>query len=123
MTSFYLITTFVILLACAEAADKATQVNDIYLTKEKQLQGRVDWLVKDLEAWDTMCEWWTSVEFRTILEGNQQSKPSVHHYRADGHVRKTQRMVRYTLSLFLYVFCINLFIMLDSMFHKKSIGI
>jgi hypothetical protein len=50
MTSFYLITTFVILLACAEAADKATQVNDIYLTKEKQLQGRVDWLVKDPEA-------------------------------------------------------------------------
>jgi hypothetical protein len=47
----------------------------------------------------------------------------VHHFRADGHVHKTQRLVRYTLSLFSYVFCINLFIMLDSMLQKKSTGV
>ncbi len=70
MTNFYLITTFVILLTGAEAADKATQVNDIYLTKEKQLQGKVDWLIKDSEAWDAMCEWWASAEFRTLSEWN-----------------------------------------------------
>jgi hypothetical protein len=43
-----------------------------------------------------MCEWWVSMEFKTISEQNrhnQQSKASVHHYRADGHVRKTQRLV------------------------------
>jgi hypothetical protein len=44
----------------------------------------------------------------------------VHHYGADGHVHKTQRLVRYTLYLFLYVFRINLFITLDSMLQKKS---
>jgi hypothetical protein len=71
-------------------------MHDVYLTKEQHLQGKVDWLVKDPEAWDMMCEWWVSMEFKTISEQNrhnQQSKASVHHYRADGHVRKTQRLV------------------------------
>jgi hypothetical protein len=35
---------------------KPNQVNDIYLTKEWQLQGKVDWLIKDPKAWDAMCE-------------------------------------------------------------------
>jgi hypothetical protein len=34
---------------------KPYQVHDIYLTNEQQLQEKVDWLVKDPEAWDTMC--------------------------------------------------------------------
>jgi hypothetical protein len=75
---------------------KLYQAHDIYLTKEKQLQGKVDWLVKDPEAWNAMCEWWTSEEFNAISLRNRQnrrSKPSVHHYGADGHVRKTQRLV------------------------------
>jgi hypothetical protein len=44
----------------------------------------------------------------------------VHHYEADGHVRKTQRRVRYNLSVFLLVFCINLFVTLDFMLQKKN---
>jgi hypothetical protein len=44
----------------------------------------------------------------------------VHHYGVDGHIRKTQRLVRYTLSLFSYVFHINFFITLDSMLQKES---
>jgi hypothetical protein len=82
---------------------KPHQAHDIYLTKEQQLQGMIAWLVEDPEAWDAMCEWWTSPEFRAILEQNwlnRQSKPSVHHYRVDDHVRKTQRRVQYNLSLF-----------------------
>jgi hypothetical protein len=39
---------------------KPYQAHDIYLTKEQRLQRNVDWLVKDLKAWDAMCEWWTS---------------------------------------------------------------
>jgi hypothetical protein len=31
---------------------KPTQVHGIYLTKDQQLQGSVDWLVKDPEARD-----------------------------------------------------------------------
>jgi hypothetical protein len=75
---------------------KPYQAHDIYLTKEQQLQGKVNWLVKDPEAWDAMCEWWTSAEFSAILERNRQnrqSKLSVHHYGADDHVRKTHRLV------------------------------
>jgi hypothetical protein len=59
---------------------------------EQQFQGKVDWLVKDLEAWDSMCEWWMFEEFKAISLHNwqnQQSKLSVHHYGANGHVRKT----------------------------------
>jgi hypothetical protein len=29
---------------------KLYQAHDIYLTKEQQLQGKIDWLVKDSEA-------------------------------------------------------------------------
>jgi hypothetical protein len=71
------------------------------MTKEQQFQGKVDWLVKDPVAWDAMCEWWMSTEFKVMSEQNQQSKSLVHHYGADGHICKTRRLVRYTLSLFL----------------------
>jgi hypothetical protein len=71
---------------------KSHQACDIYLTKEQQLQGKVDWLVKDPEALNVMCEWRMSVEFRAISERNHQRKPSVHHYGVDGHVHKTQRL-------------------------------
>jgi hypothetical protein len=50
---------------------KPYQVHNIYKTKEQQLQGKVDWKVKDLEAWDAMCEWWTSEEFKAISLWNQ----------------------------------------------------
>jgi hypothetical protein len=62
---------------------KPNQMQNIYLTKEQHLQGKVAWLVKDLEAWDAMYEWWSSSEFKAISEQNrlnQQRKPSVHHY-------------------------------------------
>jgi hypothetical protein len=53
---------------------KSHQVYDIYLTKEQQLQGNVDWLIKDAEAWDMMCEWWMSEEFKAILVWNRQNQ-------------------------------------------------
>jgi hypothetical protein len=68
------------------------QTQDIYLTKKQHLQGKVAWLVKDPEAWDAMCEWWSSPVFKVISEQNRlnrQSKKFVHHYGVDGHVRKT----------------------------------
>jgi hypothetical protein len=71
-------------------------LHDIYLTKEQQLQGKVEWLIKDPKAWDAMCEWWPSVEFKALSEQNRhnrQSKASVHHYGTYGHVRKTHWLV------------------------------
>jgi hypothetical protein len=47
----------------------------------------------------------------------------VHHYGADGYARKTQRRVQYKLSVFSLVFCIDLFVTLDSMLQKKSTGV
>jgi hypothetical protein len=49
---------------------KPTQVHGIYLTKEQHLQAHVDWLVKDLEAWDWLCGYWASDQFRAVLEWN-----------------------------------------------------
>jgi hypothetical protein len=67
-----------------------------------------------------MCEWWSSPEFKATSEQNRQRKASVHQYGADGHVRKTQRWVRYNLSVFSLVCRINLFVTLDSLLQKKS---
>jgi diadenosine tetraphosphatase ApaH/serine/threonine PP2A family protein phosphatase len=69
---------------------------DFHLTKKQYLLGKVDWLVKDVETWDSLCEWWASLEFKARADkarANQMSKPLVHHYGADGHVRKVQRTI------------------------------
>jgi hypothetical protein len=75
---------------------KPTQVHEIYQTNEQHLQGNVDWLVKDPEAWDWLCDWWASIQFRARSEQNRMGKESVHHYSANEHVRKMQRMIRKT---------------------------
>jgi hypothetical protein len=36
---------------------------NLYLQKEEYVQGTVDWLVKDAEAWDSLCEHWASPAF------------------------------------------------------------
>jgi hypothetical protein len=53
---------------------KPHQAHNIYLTKEQQLQEKVDWLVKDSKACDTMCEWWTFDEFKAIFVQMLQKK-------------------------------------------------
>jgi hypothetical protein len=75
---------------------KQAKALNLYLQKEEYVQGTVDWLVKDMEAWDSLCEHWVSPAFVAKSERAQQnrlSKRSVHHYGADGHVQKVQRMV------------------------------
>jgi hypothetical protein len=69
---------------------------NLHMTKEEYLQVSVDWLVKDPKAWDWICRWWASLEFKAISDTNHQnwkSKLGLHRYRADGHVRKTRRMI------------------------------
>jgi hypothetical protein len=64
---------------------------DFHLTKEQYLLGKVNWLVKDVEASDSLYEWCASPEFRARSDrarANRMSKRAVHHYNADGHVRK-----------------------------------
>jgi hypothetical protein len=53
----------------------------------------------DPKAWDWLCGYCASDKFKVVSEQNRdnwQSEPSVHHYGADGHVYKTQMMVRKT---------------------------
>jgi hypothetical protein len=52
---------------------KPTQVHRIYLIKEQHLHG-VDWFVKDLKAWDWLCGYWASDEFRAVSERNQENR-------------------------------------------------
>jgi hypothetical protein len=69
---------------------------NLFLQKEEYVQGTVDWLVKDAEACDSLCEHWTSPAFIAKSERARQnwlSKRSVHHYGAYGHVQKVQKMV------------------------------
>jgi hypothetical protein len=70
MTNFYLITNLLYYLQVTKQPIKPHQAQNIYLTKDQQIQGKVDWIVKDPEAWDVMCEWWMSAKFRAILEKN-----------------------------------------------------
>jgi hypothetical protein len=68
---------------------KPTQTHGIYLTKDQHLLHTVDWLVKEPDAWDWLCSWWAFEEFKCISEQNWLCKPSIHHYGAGRHVRKT----------------------------------
>jgi hypothetical protein len=71
---------------------KPTQAHEVYPTKDQHLLGMVDWLVTDMEAWDWLCGWWASEDFRIVSEQNCQNqlrKSSVHRYGADSHVCKT----------------------------------
>jgi hypothetical protein len=74
---------------------KTKDAQNLHMTEE-YLQGSVDWLVKDPEVWDWIYGWWASPKFKVISNMNRQnrkSKSGMHRYRADGHVRKTHRMV------------------------------
>jgi hypothetical protein len=48
----------------------ATQMKalNLYLQKEEYVQGTVDWLVKDVEAWGSLCEHWVSPTFVAKFE-------------------------------------------------------
>jgi hypothetical protein len=100
-------------------------VKDFHLTKEQYLLGEVDWLVNDAEAWDSLCEWWASPDFRAgLIEPERTGRTSrvVHHYDAYVHVRKVHKMVWYSHTPILQLLCIYLCIILDSLLQKASTG-
>jgi hypothetical protein len=75
---------------------RQAKASSLYLKKDEYLQGDVDWMIKDAKAWDSLCEYWASTAFVAKSKRAQQnrlSKRLVHHYAADGHVRKVQRTV------------------------------
>jgi hypothetical protein len=75
---------------------RQAKASNLYLKKDEYLQGDVDWLIKDVKAWDFLCEYWASPAFVAKSERarpNWLNKRSVHHYGAYGHIRKVQRTV------------------------------
>jgi hypothetical protein len=53
---------------------KPSQVYMVYLTKEQHLQGGVNRLVKSPEAWNWLCGYWVSDEFRAVSEQNRVNR-------------------------------------------------
>jgi hypothetical protein len=49
-------------------------VKNFHLTKEQYLLGKVDFLVKDVEAWNSFCEWCVSPDFRASLIGHERTR-------------------------------------------------
>jgi hypothetical protein len=102
---------------------KPHEAHDMYLTKERQLQGKVDWLIKHPEAWDMMCEWWTSKEFNASQCGTGRADRASRRCNAMGQTIMSTRPKGWydTHSLFSSIFHINLFVTLAFMLQKKSI--
>jgi hypothetical protein len=42
---------------------RQVKASNLYLKKDEYLQGDVDWLIKDAEACDSLCEYWASPKF------------------------------------------------------------
>jgi hypothetical protein len=42
---------------------RQAKASNLYLHKDEYLQGDVDWMIKDAEAWDSLCEYWASPTF------------------------------------------------------------
>jgi hypothetical protein len=63
-----------------------------HLMKEQHLLGKVDWMVKDAEAWDSLCEWRASLDFKAwsdrVRTNWMNKRAVVHHYGVDRHVWK-----------------------------------
>jgi hypothetical protein len=43
-------------------------VKDFCPEKEQYLLGKVDWLVEDAKAWDSLSKWWASHKFRARFD-------------------------------------------------------
>ena len=68
----------------------------IHLTAEQYRQNEVDWLSQHVEAWEWMCVYWASDEFKDLSNRNRHnrsSKPVLHNFGADGHTGKATHMV------------------------------
>jgi hypothetical protein len=42
---------------------RQAKASNLHLQKDEYLQGDVDWMIRDAEAWDSLCEYWASPTF------------------------------------------------------------
>jgi len=72
------------------------EAKDIYLTEEEYVQGDVDWIQKDMNAWRWMCAYWASDEFLALSrrnKANRKKNPGLHKYGPKGQIRLAKQMV------------------------------
>jgi hypothetical protein len=76
--------------------------------------------------WDWICGWWASPEFKGVSDRNRQnrkSKPGLHRYGADGHVRKKTKGWYDTHISVPHLLRTYLFIMLHFVLQRASFGV
>ncbi|WVZ99378.1 hypothetical protein U9M48_044697 [Paspalum notatum var. saurae] len=74
---------------------RTPDVKQMHLTAEEFVQGGVDWIMKDPEAWKWICERWASADFQKTSNrnrGNRVRNPGKQKFGADGFVGLEQRM-------------------------------
>jgi hypothetical protein len=74
---------------------KQLGANRIYLLEEEYLQSKVDWIVKDIDAWRWLAKRWSSPEWIANSEKKRINRGGTpgHRYGADGHIGVARRMV------------------------------
>ncbi|WVZ53063.1 hypothetical protein U9M48_004052, partial [Paspalum notatum var. saurae] len=75
---------------------KTPDLKKMHLEAEEYVQGEIDWIMKDPEAWRWICNHWAGSDFQGASDrnrGNRTSKPGMQRFRTDGFIGKEQRMV------------------------------
>ncbi|WVZ63409.1 hypothetical protein U9M48_013043 [Paspalum notatum var. saurae] len=74
---------------------KTPDLKKMHLEAEEYVQGEIDWIMKDPEAWRWICNHWAGSDFQGASyrnRGNRTSKPGMQRFGADGFISKEQRM-------------------------------
>ncbi|WVZ80401.1 hypothetical protein U9M48_027874 [Paspalum notatum var. saurae] len=74
---------------------KTPDVKKMHLEAAELVQGEVDWIMKDPDAWRWICKYWAGGDFQGASDrnrGNRSSKPGMQSFGADGFIGKEQRM-------------------------------
>ncbi|WVZ52034.1 hypothetical protein U9M48_003129 [Paspalum notatum var. saurae] len=67
----------------------------LHLEAEEYVQGEINWIMKDPEAWRWICNHWAGSDFQGASDrnrGNRTSKLGMQRFGADGFIGKEQRM-------------------------------
>ncbi|WVZ76242.1 hypothetical protein U9M48_024231 [Paspalum notatum var. saurae] len=76
---------------------KTPDLKKMHLDVEELIQGEIDWIMKDPEAWRWICHHWAGSDFQGASDrnrGNRTSKPGKQRFGADGLIGKEQRMYK-----------------------------
>jgi hypothetical protein len=76
---------------------KTADLKKMHLQAQEYIQGEIDWIMKDPEAWRWICHHWAGTDFQGTSDRNRSNRTSrlgMQRFGADGFIGKEQRMVR-----------------------------